>query len=88
MLRFTTWLARAGTVAANSLKPYFSAIKKFFRDHLKEPAALGPLLTDAHRGLAMKQQPFSPSPTPTFAYQSQRPSYNICYCSPTDTTAR
>jgi hypothetical protein len=33
-LRFTTWLARAGTVAANSLQPYFSAIIKFFRDHL------------------------------------------------------
>jgi hypothetical protein len=56
MLRFTIWLARAGTVAANSLQPYFSAINKFFRDHLMEPVALGPLLTDARRGLAMQQQ--------------------------------
>jgi hypothetical protein len=59
MLCFTTWLARAGTVAANSLQPYFSAINKFFRDYLKEPVALGPLLTDARRGLAMQQQPIA-----------------------------
>jgi hypothetical protein len=59
MLRFTTWLARAGTVAANSLQPYFSAINKFFRDHLKEPVALGLLLTDARRGLVMQQQPIT-----------------------------
>jgi hypothetical protein len=55
MLRFATWLARAGTIAANSLYPYFSSINKFFRDHLKELVALGPLLTDARRGLAMQQ---------------------------------
>jgi site-specific recombinase XerD len=54
MLRFAAWLARAGTIAANSLQPYFSAINKFFRDHMKEPVALGPLLTDARRGLAMQ----------------------------------
>ena len=59
MLRFTAWLARSGTIAANSLRPYFSAINKFFRDHLKEPVALGPLLTDARRGLAMQQQPIT-----------------------------
>jgi hypothetical protein len=46
MLRFTAWLARAGTIATNNLQPYLSAINKFFRDHLKEPVALGPLLTD------------------------------------------
>jgi hypothetical protein len=85
MLRFTAWLARAGTIAANSLQPYFSVINKFFRDHLKEPVALGPLLTDA-RG----DSPCSsiPSPTPTFAHQFQPPSYNKCSFSPTDTTAR
>jgi site-specific recombinase XerD len=54
MLRLTAWLARSGTIVANSLQPYFSAINKFFRDHLKEPVALGPLLTDARRGLAMQ----------------------------------
>jgi hypothetical protein len=70
MLRFTIWLARAGTIAANNLQPYFSAINKFFRDHLKELVALGPLLTDARLGLAMQQQPITdpdirvPIPTP------------------------
>jgi hypothetical protein len=59
MLRFTAWLARSGTIAANSLQPYFSAINKFFRDHLKESVALGPLLTDARRGLAIQQQPIT-----------------------------
>jgi hypothetical protein len=59
MIRFTPWLARAGTIAANSLQPYFSAINKFFRDHLKELVALGQLLTDARRGLAMQQQPIT-----------------------------
>jgi hypothetical protein len=33
ILRFTTWLARAGTVAANNLQPFFLAINTFFRDH-------------------------------------------------------
>jgi hypothetical protein len=59
MLRFTAWLARSGTIAANSLKPYFSAINKFFRDHPKEPVALGPLIADARRGLAIQQQPIT-----------------------------
>jgi hypothetical protein len=59
MFRFTTWLARSGTIAANNLQPYFSAIHKFFRDHLKEPMVHGPLLTDARRGLAMQQQPIT-----------------------------
>jgi hypothetical protein len=55
MLRFRAWLARAITVAASSLQPYFSAINKFFRNHLKQPVALRPLLTEARRGLAMQQ---------------------------------
>jgi hypothetical protein len=59
MLRFTAWPARSGTIAANSLQPYFSAINKFFRDHVKEQVALGPLLTDARMGLAMQQHPIT-----------------------------
>jgi hypothetical protein len=55
MHRFKAWLARARIVAANILQPYFSAINKLFRDHHKEPVALGPLLTDASRGLARQQ---------------------------------
>jgi hypothetical protein len=52
MLRFTTWLARSGTIAGNSLQPYFSATNKFFRDHLKEPLTLGKLLTSRTRHAA------------------------------------
>jgi hypothetical protein len=60
MLSFIrAWLARARAVAASNPQPYFSTINKFFRDHLKEPMALGPLLTDARRGLAMQQQPIT-----------------------------
>jgi hypothetical protein len=59
MLRFTALLARAGTVAANNLQPYFSVINRFVRDHLRELVALEPLLTDARRGLAMQQYPIT-----------------------------
>jgi hypothetical protein len=34
----------------------FSTTNKFYRDHHKEPVVLGPLLTDASRGLAMHRQ--------------------------------
>jgi hypothetical protein len=61
MLRFTTWLVRSGTFAANTLQPYFSAITKHFRDHLREPMALGPLLADARRALAMQQKSIADS---------------------------
>jgi hypothetical protein len=37
MVRYTVWLAVIGTVAASSLQPYFSAVKKFFRDHQRQP---------------------------------------------------
>jgi hypothetical protein len=77
MLRFTTWLARAGTLAAITLQTYFSTINKFFRDHLKEPLALRQLLTDARLGLAMQQQTITdpdiriPIPTPTVQHMLQ-----------------
>jgi site-specific recombinase XerD len=41
MVRYTTWLAMLGTVAASSLQPYFSAVNKFFRDHQRQPIAVG-----------------------------------------------
>jgi hypothetical protein len=59
MLRFTSWLVRVGSVAASSLQPNFSTINKLFLDHLREPMELGPLLTDARRGLAMMRQPIA-----------------------------
>jgi hypothetical protein len=53
MVRYTAWLALLGTVAASSLQPYFSAVNKFFRDHKRQPIAVGELLADARRGLEM-----------------------------------
>jgi hypothetical protein len=56
MVRFTAWLALLGTVAASSQQLYFSAVKKFFRDHKRQPIAVGELLADARRGLEMLQR--------------------------------
>jgi hypothetical protein len=47
IVRYTAWLALLGTVAAGSLQPYFSAVSKFFRDHQRQPIAIGELLADA-----------------------------------------
>jgi hypothetical protein len=54
MVRYTACLALLGTVAASSLQPYFSAVIKFFRDHQRQPIAVGDLLADARRGLEMQ----------------------------------
>jgi hypothetical protein len=51
----------SGTVAASSLQPYFSAVNKFFRDHRRQPVAVGELLADARRGLEMLQQRLLPT---------------------------
>jgi hypothetical protein len=69
MVRFAAWLALHGTVAASSLQPYFSAVNKFFRDHQRQPIAVGELLADARRGLEMLQKRLVPTaarlPLPT-----------------------
>jgi hypothetical protein len=61
MVRYTTWLALLGTVAAGSLQSYFSAVNKFFRDHQRQPIAVGELLADAKRGLEMLQHRLIPA---------------------------
>jgi hypothetical protein len=61
MVRYTAWLALLGTVAAGSLQPYFSAVNKFLRDHQRQPIAVGELLTDARRGLEMRQHRLIPT---------------------------
>jgi hypothetical protein len=61
MVRYTAWLALLGTVAAGSLQPYFSAVIKFFRDHQRQPIAVGELLDDARRGLEMLQHRLIPA---------------------------
>jgi hypothetical protein len=61
MVRYTAWLALLGTVAASSLQPCFSAVNKFFRDHQRQPIAVGELLTGARRGLEMLQHRIVPT---------------------------
>jgi hypothetical protein len=54
-------LALLGTVAASSLQLYFSAVNKFFRDHQRQPIAVGELLADARHGLEMLQHRLVPT---------------------------
>jgi hypothetical protein len=63
MIRYTAWLALIGIVAASSLQPYFSAVNKYFCDHLRQPVAVGELLADARRGLEMLQHRLVPADT-------------------------
>jgi hypothetical protein len=63
MVRYTAWVALLGTVAAGSLQPYFSAVNKFFRDHQRQPIAVGELLADARRGFEMLQHRLIPATT-------------------------
>jgi hypothetical protein len=70
MVRYTARLGLLGTVAASSIQPYFSAMKKYFRDHNFLPFPVGDLLADARRGLEVRQQRLGmtdtrlPLPTP------------------------
>jgi hypothetical protein len=63
VIRYTAWLAILGTRAAISMYPYFSAVNKFFRDHQRQPIALGEQLADAKRGLEMLQHRLVPADT-------------------------
>jgi hypothetical protein len=69
-VRYTAWLALHGRVAAGSLQPYFYAVNKLFRDHRRQPIAVGELMADARRGLEMLQKRLVPSasqlPLPAF----------------------
>lgn len=56
VVRYTAWLALQGTIGADSLQQYYSAINKYFRDHRKQPVAMGEMLADARRGLEAQQE--------------------------------
>jgi hypothetical protein len=43
------------------MQPYFPAVNKFFRDHQRQPIAVGELLADARRGLEMLQERVVPT---------------------------
>jgi hypothetical protein len=44
MDRFVTWLDNLGTIKASSLQPYLSAVNDFYKDHGREPVAMGDML--------------------------------------------
>jgi hypothetical protein len=44
MAKFVTWLDNLGTINASSLQPYLSAVNNFYKDHVREPVALGNLV--------------------------------------------
>eukprot|EP00873_Tetraselmis_striata_P008203 jgi/Tetstr1/428467/TSEL_018478.t1 len=56
IVRYTAWLGIHGTVGAESLQKYYSSINKYFRDHQHQHVALGEIVADARRGLAIKQE--------------------------------
>eukprot|EP00873_Tetraselmis_striata_P022420 jgi/Tetstr1/442684/TSEL_030776.t1 len=56
IVRYTAWLSMQGTVGAESLQQYYSSINKYFRDHQRQPVALGEMVADARRGLAIQQE--------------------------------
>eukprot|EP00873_Tetraselmis_striata_P012743 jgi/Tetstr1/433007/TSEL_022344.t1 len=56
IVRYTAWLGMQGTVGAESLQQYYSSINKYFRDHQRKPVALGEMVADARRGLAIQQE--------------------------------
>ncbi len=50
--RYLAWLGQRGTIAADSLQPYLSAINRYLQDHARAPVALGPLVAGVRKGLA------------------------------------
>eukprot|EP00873_Tetraselmis_striata_P009406 jgi/Tetstr1/429670/TSEL_019567.t1 len=62
MARYVTWLGNMGTIKASSLlPPYLSAVNNFFKDHGREPMALGDLVSRVRKGLAASQVTLTPS---------------------------
>eukprot|EP00873_Tetraselmis_striata_P001327 jgi/Tetstr1/421591/TSEL_012535.t1 len=60
MVRYVTWLGNLGTIKASSLQPYLSAVNNFFKDHVREPMALGDLVSRVRKGLAASQVTLNP----------------------------
>eukprot|EP00873_Tetraselmis_striata_P018702 jgi/Tetstr1/438966/TSEL_027459.t1 len=44
IVRHISWAADRGRNKAGGFQPYLYPVNIFFRDHLREPAALGPLV--------------------------------------------
>eukprot|EP00873_Tetraselmis_striata_P014674 jgi/Tetstr1/434938/TSEL_023934.t1 len=60
MARYVTCLGNLGTIKASSLHPYLSAVNNFFKDHGREPMALGDLVSRVRKGLAASQVTLNP----------------------------
>eukprot|EP00873_Tetraselmis_striata_P002065 jgi/Tetstr1/422329/TSEL_013172.t1 len=60
MARYVTWLGNLGTIKASRLQPYLSAVNSFFKDHGREPMALGDLVSRVRKGLAASQVTLNP----------------------------
>ena len=55
IVKYVAWHGERGSVHADSLQPYFSAINKYLAHAGKEPVAMGPLVHDAVTGLRALQ---------------------------------
>eukprot|EP00873_Tetraselmis_striata_P035597 jgi/Tetstr1/455861/TSEL_042650.t1 len=60
MARYITWLGNLGTIKASSLQPYLSAVNNFFKDHGREPMALGNMVSMVRKGLAASHVTLNP----------------------------
>jgi hypothetical protein len=54
-------LGNLGTIKALSLQPYLSAVNKFYKDHGREPVALGNFVARVRKGLAASHVSLSPT---------------------------
>lgn len=61
IFKYVAYLDTLGTISADSLHPYLSAINMFYYDHKVEPVAQRPLVVDAVAGLKGMQKPVAPS---------------------------
>eukprot|EP00873_Tetraselmis_striata_P011413 jgi/Tetstr1/431677/TSEL_021205.t1 len=60
LARYVTWLGNLGAIKASILQPYLSAVNNFFKDHGREPMALGDLVSRVRKGLAASQVTLNP----------------------------
>jgi hypothetical protein len=58
---YLAWMGDKGTVAADNMQPYLSAINKFLLDHGMSPVALGPMVTGVRKLLANCQKDLAPT---------------------------
>jgi len=62
IIRYLAWIGDQGTVAANNLQPYLSAINKFLLNHGKPLVALGLMVSGVRKGIASYQKDLDPTP--------------------------